>query len=1676
VSRRPAPPPGYRLDDDEDDRLPPPPPGYQLNRPQAAPQGDAGPWYEPVPNPPRLPAPTGGITGAHDGDTLTMSTGPSVRLYGIDAPELKQQGWDRQGQAVPIGQMSRDDLTRRYQLAQGIIGKPIGSSYGRAVAPVTIDGNDLGQSLARDGSALAAPTYLKADPQRRFQYMQAERLARQNGLGIHDTMFQPPAEFRHSPQAAPDRETVAQFWDTPTPLGGMRPDAEQHYLAMINDHSVDPAKIVAFAHDNGFNVDPANIAKVREQSSKSGLAVTIGYKDAPKPLTDLGDGAPGAAARGLGSGVLAGGLDELGAFVDAAGLTPGRENLWNSDRRPADIWKNNEDQNAAILGYDDLAHPYAQLGGELAGGLIVPFGAKAKTVPELFRVGAAYGGAQGFLGTDGDLGERAIGGAEGTLLGGALGAGTGKAIEAGLRVAPRLADRFGLKLPRRAPATPGGDSGAIPAVPDIVAAQNAPRTRDIINIDDVPAPPPGYTIDAPNVTPTSTAYPGPSTGGRARDWIDIGEVPAPPSGYTLDQPRSAGNLAMADEPLPSVSQAMPRRPDYLDMGGVRPTRLDDPLTAEQMRRVANDVQPGDVVPIPSNQVGSVEEAAAIDKGRFGPARAPNERGELTPRTFRAFGTGAPVSHRGPLDMVGWLRLNGGLRDQAGELRHMGLDNRGRSMDFAGQETRFGPLVNNVDGLNLDDAAHAAWEAGYFPDHTDRPSINEFLDALRSTHEGRARNFLPEDYPEIDRFHGAQSERYALQEQRFTTGQPIYADKSVPATEPPPIPPPEAYEEWPSGGPDFAGNIRLEKLESPQDISRALDFTSKRVGFDAATRGRVAHAETERLAADLGMTPETLLSRRKGQAFNAEEALAARQILAKSGNELVNAAKRIQGLDSPGDELLAEFRQKWVRHTAIQEQVSGMTAEAGRALQQFRQAADSRAVRGDVLSAMVRSGGGKENLQDAANLLLDAVEQGPGKFNVEVERLRKPQFRDKATELYINSLLTNPATHVVNMVSNTLTSLAQIPEHAVASAIGKARQIIPGANVDRVIASEVGQRAFGLLQGAKEGARLFWQALKSGESSDFVSKVEGQEMKSISGIKGEIVRIPTRLLTAEDELFKGIARRMELNGLAVRQTHIEGLKGEAAKARIAELSEVPTDAMLHASMDYARYLTFQQKLGPAMSKLSGMTQDFRPLKLFLPFIRTPTNLLKFSLERSPAAPLLKEWRTDFQAGGAKRDLAIAKAMIGTGMGMAIYEAAENGLITGSPPTDQARARLYYADGRQPYSIRLGDQWYSYKRLDPFSTTLGIAADMALLPEGMSDRQREDMGTILVASILGNLASKTWLSGLSGLIGAMTEPDRKADELLQRVAGGVAVPAGVAQLARVTDPVARETNSVGEAIQARIPGLSDKLQPRIDVWGRPIASEGGVGPDIVSPIYKSTAHDDPVNRELSRLGYSPGKPRPEISGQKLTPGQYTRYQVEAGQRAHAGLQALVTSPQWRTLDDEAQQAAAEKVVKTARAEAKAVLFPGTSLRKAPRRGSPPPPPPGYTIEGEAGGRNVYGDLLRVIPGIVPQNLTSGYRTPAYQADMRRRGYHPADNSGHLDGSSFDIVPPRGRSIRWLQDRVKAYDPTARLLPEGDHLHATFPGYYGAPALGGARAAKLRNPNAGMPPPPRGYKLNR
>jgi hypothetical protein len=990
---------------------------------------------------------------------------------------------------------------------------------------------------------------------------------------------------------------------------------------------------------------------------------------------------------------------------------------------------------------------------------------------------------------------------------------------------------------------------------------------------------------------------------------------------------SASNLRGPIDVAPGAGPDLPLSP----VAGGRPN-------PQELAEIARGISPEDVLPRPSNRIMSLDEHIAAGAGRWREVEAPNEVAELQMRTLRSHG-GQEVRFRGPVDAETFIRMNGGLVDQGGELRHMGITNNRPRPDVGGED-RLGPILNNRNGLTYDEAGERLWEAGYFPQHTVRPSVDEVLDLLSASRRGE-RTFRPDNLDEMQRYYDAQAQRYAVESARQEEA-PLVEDPTRPAGDELGSPPVTAYEDLPSIT-GKVGNINLANIESGEDIGRLLQNVETAFGgFDAARRGKMSFGEIEALADELGMTADDLLRRRQGQALNAEQALAARSILARSSDEVIGLARRATG-GTEADR--AAFSEALLRHAAIHEQVSGATTEAGRALSALRMAARSDAYAGRIHQLAVDNMGGQGRLDDLAERILDLQRQGvgPGQVTRFAVDAIKPRFSDKLVELWYNSLLSGPQTHVVNTVSNTMTSILQMPEQAIASAIGMARrgaQRLRGVpdDFDRVLPGELGARMMGMFGGAREGVRAFGRTFRTGEVVDQVTKVESRMQEAIPGVTGQVLRTPTRLLASEDEFFKAVARRMELRALAYRQARSEGLRGQAREARVAELVANPPEAMLNRSLRYARYLTFQRPLEGLPNDLSRWTQRHPTAKLFLPFIRTPTNLFRHAIERSPAAPILREVRSDLRAGGERRAIALARVAMGTGIAAVVMDLVDQGVITGGGPADRAMQDLLRADGWQPYSIRIGDTYYSYQRLDPLALTLGVAADLRDYSSHMTARQSEDAGALLITSILRNMQNKTWLSGISDIMGAIEDPERNASSLIGRLAGSIAVPALLSQTARYLDPVQRETRepsngsagfgnivdrSLG-AIQNRIPGLSQYLEPRRDVMGREMRSEGGLGPDAVSPIWTRTRQNDPVLAELISIMARVGRPSRFLTQdgvrRELSPREYGRYQELSGRYLREDLQRAMSDPQWHAMSAEERRELVEKIKDAARRAAR------------------------------------------------------------------------------------------------------------------------------------------------------------
>jgi hypothetical protein len=682
-------------------------------------------------------------------------------------------------------------------------------------------------------------------------------------------------------------------------------------------------------------------------------------------------------------------------------------------------------------------------------------------------------------------------------------------------------------------------------------------------------------------------------------------------------------------------------------------------------------------------------------------------------------------------------------------------------------------------------------------------------------------------------------------------------------------------------PERAQNINLARLNTTEDVQSLLDRVAQAdaKGINKARREVITNEELPRLADDLGMSVDDLMNRRQGEAFNAEQILAARKVLVASGENLIDLSKKAA---DGGDTELALFRRAMSHHRAIQLQVSGMTAEAGRALQSFNIIAESSRAQQRAIKEALDGTGGSEVNQKMAQMFAELDDPAQvGKF---VRDANKVTSADMLYEVWINGLLSSPATHMVNILSNTMVIGITVGERRLARAVGG--NIPPGETTAQML---------GFVDGARDGLRLAWKALKTGEPIDVMEKVEVEKRRSVSGESlniagpagrfadylGEFVRIPGRLLTTEDAFFKSIGYRMELSSQAYRQAFNEGLRDEAAAIRVLEIINNPPENIKLSAIDASRYQTFTNKLGKAGKSIENVRNNIPGARVIMPFVRTPINIMSFTFERTPLAPLMKSVREEIAAGGARRDLALAKITMGSMVMAVSADLALSGSITGAGPVDRDQKNILRATGWQPYSIKVGNTYYAYNRLDPTGALLGLAADMAEIMGQSTESDAQQLAVAAGLSIGQNMASKTYMRGLVDFMDAFfsssTDPEAnnyKLNSWLTRTAASV-VPAGVSAVERAISPELTATYGILDRIKSRIPGYSEGLPPRRNIFGEPVVLEGGIGPDIMSPIYISTVKEDPVADELVNQQVSISMPRRVINEVELNADQYDKY---------------------------------------------------------------------------------------------------------------------------------------------------------------------------------------------------------
>ena len=568
--------------------------------------------------------------------------------------------------------------------------------------------------------------------------------------------------------------------------------------------------------------------------------------------------------------------------------------------------------------------------------------------------------------------------------------------------------------------------------------------------------------------------------------------------------------------------------------------------------------------------------------------------------------------------------------------------------------------------------------------------------------------------------------------------------------------------------------------------------------------------------------------------------------------------------------------------------------------------------------------------------------------------------------YKNGLLSALGTHVTNLSSNVTFLASSVATRALAEGIGTAKRAV--GLTSEVELGESAAMLAGIVHSFREGFSLGWTALKTGTTremregmdimSDAGTKLEGQNqifdarnygyeheslVKGINAYANFVTLLGGRPIMAMDEIFKTMGYRAELYAQAFRSSQqakraaIEGKKtvDEAEQIGLKKMGEIlgnPPKEIDEAATDFSQMITFSRKLTGASADFQKLAQDHLVGRIVVPFVKTPIWVASESMQHSPFAFASKQWQADILAGGAKRELAIAKMGMGSMIMLGAGSYVADGRITGGGPGNTNLRNTYLASGWKPYSFVFQNgewdtefvEYLKTMRIDPsigqdgklyvpFRGIEPIGGPLAMIADSVEYARYEDDEDASAQVLLGAawglynyVGQMPFLQGISSVAGAFSQsiPNVKAafkgaiDSIASSGAqyGVEGSPAGIFSSSRATiergfDPDKRNTaaspqldtgikgfyEGLNKSI-ARTPILSETLPQQYDYLGEKMNDVDPSSPWLagMSGVRFSESKQRPADKVIITLGIPIKKPDINVRAGgvniKLEPEEY------------------------------------------------------------------------------------------------------------------------------------------------------------------------------------------------------------
>ena len=739
---------------------------------------------------------------------------------------------------------------------------------------------------------------------------------------------------------------------------------------------------------------------------------------------------------------------------------------------------------------------------------------------------------------------------------------------------------------------------------------------------------------------------------------------------------------------------------------------------------------------------------------------------------------------------------------------------------------------------------------------------------------------------------------------------------------------------------YSGNLNLWQVDADDNTKGFLQQVIE-TNPDLQMRGRILGDQpfsknlAIRAGEELGLTLDDAATRKMGQLWNNVEVEAYAGQIKKLADDTQALIYKIDTNDEA--QTLAGVKSL-MNLSAHASNFAGGKSEIGRALNAAKQTSIKDMLNEKTLKGMFNT---VKTPEDWKKVLEYIKQLEPGDYkglNAFLDGLQKTTFEkigDGLHFVWINSKLSAPMTHVKNTIGNTTAALAGPLEKSLAGVSQTGRALFSKDMQRTRFIGEGPQHAVGLAMGIKDASRSFLHTMKTGLSEFAGEKYSTGFINPVGGKIGTLIELPAgRLLKASDEFFKVLNKRGSLYSLAYRQAAKEKLRGEAFKSRMAELIANPTKELINKAQDEAVYRTFTKDLGKTGKSFQHLLHNTPGLKYIVPFFKTPVNVTKYGVERTPLG-FLQLLKSENRLGGRVDDI-ISKAYLGTattfggaGLGLkAVYDigagnvnrpasqpnaqslsmaslltggiaqAFAEGSITGGAPIDPDERKVFYASGKKPYAVLVGDTWYSYA-VEPLGTSLGLIADSLQLWDKISN---EDAAAGISIAVARNFTNKSFMQGLSNLFDAWGDPERHGQRLVNGIASGFVPFSSLGKaINNSLDPTLRNPENIGDAVSAVIPGMTSKIPPIYDIWGKKVTSDSGPIESLFNPIRHSEKSTDKATQEVERLNVQPGSIHKSVGNIELEGPIYHMAQQFRGIYAKQMIDAKVNEPNWERRPD-------------------------------------------------------------------------------------------------------------------------------------------------------------------------------